>query len=292
MSPGRDGRPFPIQPALTPRMTKPNHRDQTLFHRPGHLRGVELVHATYKRRSFPLHAHPEYVVGTLVQGRQVLRVDDREHLIGTGEVLQLHPGEAHANRCIGSEVLSYRVFYLPEPTVSRLLQDDTHPSPLRFSGPRSGDRALGRVLRDVHRALWSSPTSRLEQEALLMTMVHALASHNPESDPDAGLPSLRASILRARDFVDEHFRDDFGLEELATASGLSIYRVAHLFRGDLGLSPIAYRNQRRVFASRTALLEGRPIADVALEMGYCDQSHFTRHFQRVLGVSPGKYAQQ
>lgn len=273
-------------------MTKQTHRDQTLFRRPSHLHGVELVHATYKRRSFPLHAHPEYVVGTLVQGRQVLRVDDREHLIGTGEVLQLHPGEAHANRCIGSEVLSYRVFYLPERTVSRLLQDGTRESRLCFPHPRSADRALGRALLDTHRALWSPPASRLEQEALLMTLVHTLALHNPEGDQDAGLPSMRAAITQARGFIDEHFRDDFGLEELAAASGLSIYRVAHLFRGDLGLSPIAYRNQRRIFESRAALLEGRPIAEVALEMGYCDQSHFTRHFQRVLGVSPGKYAQQ
>lgn len=272
--------------------TQRAHRDQTLFRRPTHLPGVELVHASYKGRAFPLHAHPEYVVGILTAGSQYLRVDEEDHLVEAGHVLRLHPGEAHANRCVGTEVLSYRVFYLPERVVTAFLQDDAGESRLMFSSPKIADKVLGCVLLKAHRALWSTAISKLEQETVMMELVHALASGDGNESADATLPLTRDAVTRARDFIDEHFRDDFGLEELAAACGLSIYRVAHLFRGDVGLSPIAYRNQRRIFESRAQLLQGKPIGEVALEMGYYDQSHFTRHFQRVLGVSPAKYLQQ
>lgn len=273
-------------------MTQRAHRDQTLFCRPTHLPGVELIHASYKNRTFPLHAHPEYVVGILTGGRQILRVEDEDHLIETGDVLRLHPREAHANRCVGSEVLSYRVFYLPEQAVSVFLQDGARESRISFPSPKAADEVLACVLLNAHRALWSTAVGKLEQEAVMMKLVHAVASDDGEEPADAALPSAHDAVTRARNFIDEHFRADFGLEELAAACGLSVYRVAHLFRGDVGLSPIAYRNQRRIFESRAQLLQGRPIAEVALDMGYYDQSHFTRHFQRVLGVSPAKYVQQ
>jgi len=58
------------------------------------------------------------------------------------------------------------------------------------------------------------------------------------------------------------------------------------------LSPLAYRNQKRVFAARAMLLDGESIAHVALSVGYADQSHLTRQFQRIVGLPPGRYAQQ
>eukprot|EP01035_Chromulina_nebulosa_P040655 gene40656-54975_t len=79
---------------------------------------------------------------------------------------------------------------------------------------------------------------------------------------------------------------------LAAVAGLSVFHLAHSFRAATGFSPLAYRNQRRVIAARQMLRDGGEIADVAAAVGYADQSHLTRHFQRIVGASPGRYAQQ
>lgn len=73
---------------------------------------------------------------------------------------------------------------------------------------------------------------------------------------------------------------------------LSVFHLAHSFRKAVGFSPLAYRNQRRVIEARRLLRDGGQIADVAAAVGYADQSHLTRQFQRIVGVSPGRYAQQ
>jgi AraC-like DNA-binding protein len=64
------------------------------------------------------------------------------------------------------------------------------------------------------------------------------------------------------------------------------------FRRDVGLSPHAYLTQIRVEAAKKLLSEGASIVDVASDIGFTDQSHFTRHFKRITGVTPGQYLPQ
>lgn len=125
----------------------------------------------------------------------------------------------------------------------------------------------------------------------MMLLVRVLAA----SDAGAGEPaagSERAVVARVQDWIEAHLADNFGLAELATVAGLSVFRLAHLFKQGTGVSPIAWRNQRRIAAARRLLLAGQPIADIALQLGFADQSHLTRQFQRIVGVSPQRYRQQ
>jgi AraC-like DNA-binding protein len=46
---------------------------------------------------------------------------------------------------------------------------------------------------------------------------------------------------------------------------------------------------RRLEAARDRILDGRPLADVATEVGFFDQAHLTHHFKRFLGVTPGRF---
>jgi len=84
--------------------------------------------------------------------------------------------------------------------------------------------------------------------------------------------------------------ENFGLCDLSRLTGLSAFHLVRTFKKAVGLSPVAYRNQRRIVAARQRLVDGQPTAQVALDLGYADQSHFTRHFQRIVGASPQRYA--
>lgn len=261
-------------------------KDRAAFVRPRHLPGVELVSVAYRRRAFPTHLHPEYVVGTVEAGAEELSVGGVGHVVARGDVLRLHPGEPHANRCIGDATLRYRVFYLPVESIAPYLRDGR---PLAFSSPVARDAQLAAQVTATHELLCDDGSGPLEQQSALLALIDALTRDGAVAPPVAG---SAAAIARAREHIDHHFAEGFSLAALAAVAGLSVFHLAHSFRAATGFSPLAYRNQRRVIAARRLLREGGEIADVAAAVGYADQSHLTRHFQRIVGASPGRYAQQ
>ena len=67
-------------------------------------------------------------------------------------------------------------------------------------------------------------------------------------------------------------------------------RCATFFRHTLGMAPHKWLIEQRVALSKEKLRDDRlSLASVAAECGFCDQSHFTQHFTRIVGVSPGAW---
>lgn len=263
--------------------------DHAAFVRPRFLDGVELVTVSYRDRAFPVHTHDGYVVGTVTEGAEALNVRGRTHTVSPGQVLLLHPHEPHSNRSLGREALRYRVFYLPVAAIAAYVGESGE-APLTFASPVLSDPVLAGAIAGLHARLSRVPDDRLAQQSALAALVDALVGR---TEVEAAPPPRGGDAAgEVRDWIDDHFAEDFGLSDLAARAGLSVFRFAHVFKACTGLSPMAYRNQCRVNAARRLLLAGQPIADVALQVGFADQSHLTRRFQRIVGVSPQRYRQQ
>lgn len=90
--------------------------------------------------------------------------------------------------------------------------------------------------------------------------------------------------------VEEDLRHPWHLAELASIAGLSESRISHLFRSQLGLSPLGFVEQRRMLLAAQLLdLTSRPIGSVAAEVGYPDPLYFSARFRRQYGLSPRAY---
>jgi AraC-like DNA-binding protein len=99
---------------------------------------------------------------------------------------------------------------------------------------------------------------------------------------------------RAAQRVREWLHDDpsvsVDLETLASEIGMSRFRALRLFKRRYGLPPHTYQLHLRLGLAQKSLREGVEPAQVAAEYGFVDQSHLTRHFKRLLGVTPARYA--
>lgn len=93
----------------------------------------------------------------------------------------------------------------------------------------------------------------------------------------------------ARSFINEHFAGSISLEELGRLTNLSPFHLHRAFRRQTGMPPHAYQIQVQVNGAKQLLLRGWPLAEVALATGFADQSHLTRHFRRLVGMTPGRY---
>ncbi len=109
---------------------------------------------------------------------------------------------------------------------------------------------------------------------------------NAPSDKATGFAEL-ASALK---MMQSRYTESLRIEDIATKAGLSVYqfeqRVQRLFQ----MSPLQLLHKLRLDEATRLLREtDQPLADIAIETGWCDQSAFTRHFSRYAGMAPGKF---
>ena len=79
------------------------------------------------------------------------------------------------------------------------------------------------------------------------------------------------------------------LDDMARAACISRAHFARQFRLSTGVTPMAYLLLLRVRRAKQLLLGDVKVGDVAAELGFCDQSHFSRAFRGVTGRSPRDY---
>src|SRR5262249_8306473 len=104
--------------------------------------------------------------------------------------------------------------------------------------------------------------------------------------------ALRQGKLRTViEYIEDHLDAGLTLEQMAAAAHLSAYHFARQFRAATGLPPHQYVIARRVERARQLLPAGTdlPLAELPGQAGFADQSQFTHHFRRIVGVTPGQF---
>lgn len=97
-------------------------------------------------------------------------------------------------------------------------------------------------------------------------------------------------LKRVQELIESRLEAKPCLEELAGALGLSVASFCRRFRNSTGLPPYQYLLHARVARAKQALLRrGQPLSELALSLGFYDQSQFTNTFRKIVGVSPRDY---
>jgi AraC-like DNA-binding protein len=249
---------------------------------------LELLRGLHVTQEYPRHWHEEIYLCATLGGESYL--DCRGTSIHTrrGTLAMVAPGDIHANRKIGCSfrclLMEFQALqYAVEQFVGRNIRG------LSFrSGLIEDQRTLGSFLR-VHRAM-EEPEPDLGPEAIACSFLHELAvRHGAANIPLPRNGNEDFAIRRTKRFLDEHYAERVSLDELAKLMRLSAYHLNRPFRRKIGMPPHEYQVQVRIMKAKSFLRLGRSISETASLVGFVDQSHFTRHFKRFVGVTPGKF---
>lgn len=199
-----------------------------------------------------------------------------------------------------TENIQTLILKLEPQSVCRIVEELTEHDPSRIVfGERIGfeDRLLLQLGFALRQEL-ERPTpigSLYAQTAAQMITVHLLRHYSSSDvrvwEPRRGLSSKH--IQRIRDFVQNHLEQDVTLALLAQQLDLSPYHFARLFRQTTGQSPhqyvLAQRLERAKWLLKTTTL---PIAQIAIESGFANQSYLTTVFKHHVGATPRQYRSQ
>jgi AraC-like DNA-binding protein len=249
--------------------------------------GLRVMHANFIRHAYPRHTHDYYVICVVDRGRQSFTHAGRKHFTPVGGLILINPGEAHTGEAAIEVGFSIRCLY-PTPEQMQTALGDTAALPW-FTQVRTDDPAARGNLAALHEAL-ARGASTLERESrLTWTLAHLVGQYGG-GHPPAPPGREREAVRRAQGYIDEHFAEGVRLDDLARHVALSPYYLLRAFRAEVGLPPHAYLDSVRIRHAERLIAAGRPLAEVAAEVGYSSQSHLTRHFKRLVGVTPGHYA--
>ena len=103
-------------------------------------------------------------------------------------------------------------------------------------------------------------------------------------------PSSNRECGQVRRYIDNHFKENLTLDQLAGLVHVSKYHLSHAFQRSYGTSPISYLISRRIQESRFLLTEtDHTLSQIARILGFSSLSYFSQSFRRLEGVSPMEY---
>lgn len=254
--------------------------------------GLELHHASYVRQSFPKHTHERYVFGVIETGALGFYYRGENIVAAPGQISLCIPGEPHTGHAAGDAGWMYRMFYL-EPAFLQTVAGEVANRPKTlpfFTAGVLNDPALAQQIHQLHRQLTSHETTLLEKETRLTHMLATFIQRHADDRPVVKRPRTSArAVTQVRAYIEANYGDDISLDALSHEANVSRYHLIHLFRDAMGVPPHAYLRQVRVRRAKALLAAGSPIAEAAAMTGFTDQSHLTRWFKRLWGVTPGQY---
>ena len=214
----------------------------------------------------------------------LLAVDGQQRIVG-------------ADRHAGSTLSASNVNLGSGPTLWALFEKDA---------ALFRDRNLG----DIHTTVVTVGSAQIWNAIVTPPISRALHQHVPEytslhfrprldsigcvhssAPPDYSVGGLAPRALqRVREYVEEHLSENIELETLADIAGLSKWHFARAFKQSVGTPPHFYLVQRRLERAQELLAEtDLPLAQIALKIGFSDQSHFSRRFRTLLGLTPRSF---
>lgn len=243
---------------------------------------AEVLHARFTDHAYPLHTHETWTVLIVDAGAVAYDLDHDAHGALRPSVTLLPPHVPHNGRSAAEGGFRKRVLYLEGDEIGSDLIGRA------VDRPTLADSELRRGLVRVHGAL-RHPGDELEAESLLGLVRERIEAHLRNAAPGEP-PADRGLARRLRDLLDAGAGSGVSLADASGVLGRHPTHLVRTFSREFGLPPHAYLNGRRLDRARRLLLTGLPAAEVAQQVGFYDQAHLTRHFKRLLGVTPAAYS--
>lgn len=256
---------------------------------------LEVYQSGTSSFEFPNHYHETYCISLVQSGIYV----ENGHIAPTGSIVISLPHEIHQNTIFNQCTYSLLTYYV-------------NPDVLLYSHQQSNRKNIlfkQKVIQNAHLFQYLSlfserylpkqdasiPTFSKHIEQQFLQFLTTLCHQQTCSDVKSSYPHISISdninLQTIKTYIHTHLDHKIALINLAKILDMSKYQFIRWFKKMVGLSPFDYIILNRVTKGKKLLAQRVPICQAAFDVGFYDQSHFTKYFKRFLGITPGTYQQ-
>ena len=269
-------------------MVNASFESTVCYWRPPYLPGIEIIQEDNSIRLHKLYFN-NYTISAALDVATEVHYRQQHYTITSGSVHFGEPGEVYtATRQY--QPCSVRVLQIHPTAMQNTIDEFASAGTIHFRLPITWDADTYASLLRFHQSLRNN-SSLLEQQTHLTETFRLLLTHYTEKRLRKTISHVgKAAVHRAREYLHAFWNTNVTLTDLANIAHQSKSHLIDSFRREFGMPPHTYQIYLRIAQARLLLAAGRPIAQVALEVGFADQAHLTRYFKRILGVTPATYA--
>lgn len=257
--------------------------NEVLISRSGTLGGFDMLESQVHDFEYAAHRHPEVVIASYIAGFKIATCGQHQFAVNAGDVLVIGPETLHKAKTFADHGWRYRSAYLMPDQISASTGLSLSEVGRRVDGHRLHRRAgaLGLKFSQALEDLDHQPLALAEFLTELLANTNAL---------DIKPGTVSASLKRVHDQLADDPASTTTLVALAELAGLSPEYLSRQFKAAYRLSPFLFLTSARVRLAKAKITSGSSLSEAAYAVGFADQSHLSRWFKRIYGVSPGAFA--
>jgi AraC-like DNA-binding protein len=255
------------------------------------LKHIEARFSRYRQPAFKKHFHETYAIGVVEQGISSFWHQNKTEIIGKGTIALINPGEVHACNPKDESEWIYKMFYVDIDLIQELAYDisEKNEGLPAFTNNILKHPRLYQELHQLYKLILESPDTLEKDSRAHETFGRLVVQHSNWHIPPTLPKKAFVATQRAYEYLMDNLTENISLHELASVTGLSAYHLLRVFQERFGLPPHTFQLQQRINIAKRMLAEGFTIAQVAFELGFTDQSHFTKKFKTFVGATPRQY---
>ncbi len=234
------------------------------------------------------HAHPHTELFYIMSGQGQFRAGENLFSVSAGDLVAVPPGVQHTETAAHTSTLEYIVLGVEGGEVLF----ENHPVPRQMVIPclAAHSEVLAYLRAMLQELETRNPHYGLVVGRFLEILFIKLQRLLPLSPPEPAGKRANRECAIIKQYIDQHYKENLTLDELATIAHLSKYYLVHAFTKEYGISPINYLIRRRIEEGRRYLQHtDHSIAEIAQVLGFSSPSYFSQCFSRVDSVSPREY---
>ncbi|MFD1415107.1 helix-turn-helix domain-containing protein [Oceanobacillus jeddahense] len=240
-------------------------------------------------QKFPAHFHDYYVIGFIEVGERELICRGEEYVIQPGDVLIFNPYDTHSCEQVDGGTLDYRCINVNANVMKKAMFEMKGEEVLpRFKESVLYQSEVSSALKDIHVKILGKEEAFQKEELFLYLIEELIKINSDLTIPEEGLESSQ-KVQEISNYLEEHYTQKVSLQALSDLTGWSKYHLLRSFTRQKGISPYSYLETVRVNHAKRMLEQGVKPIEVAFLTGFSDQSHLTRFFKSMIGLTPKQY---